>query len=164
GHCIPIDPFYLTWKAREFGIHTRFIELAGEINTSMPRWVIERVTDALNAQGIALSRSRILVLGVAYKKNIDDLRESPSLELIELLQENKADVSFSDPFVPVFKDSAGRELESTELTEETIKQFDLVLLATNHDAFDYDLIRRHATQIVDTRGIYREAGEHIVKA
>ena len=164
GHCIPIDPFYLTWKAREFGVHTRFIELAGEINTNMPRWVIERVTDALNDQGIALSKARILVLGVAYKKNIDDMRESPSLELIELLQENKANVSYSDPFVPSIRDHAGNTLESIDLNEETVKQFDLLLLATNHDAFDYELIRKHATQIVDTRGIYREAEEHIVKA
>jgi len=164
GHCIPIDPFYLTWKAREFGVHTRFIELAGEINTNMPRWVIERVTDALNDQGIALSKARILVLGVAYKKNIDDMRESPSLELIELLQENKAHVSYSDPFVPSIRDHAGNTLESIDLNEETVKQFDLLLLATNHDAFDYELIRKHATQIVDTRGIYREAEEHIVKA
>ena len=164
GHCIPIDPFYLTWKAREFGVHTRFIELAGEINTNMPRWVIERVTDALNDQGIALSKARILVLGVAYKKNIDDMRESPSLELIELLQENKANVSYSDPFVPSIRDHAGNTLESIDLSEETVKQFDLLLLATNHDAFDYELIRKHATQIVDTRGIYREAEEHIVKA
>ncbi len=164
GHCIPIDPFYLTWKAREFGVHTRFIELAGEINTSMPRWVIDRVTDALNDQGIALSKARILVLGVAYKKNIDDMRESPSLELIELLQDHKANVSYSDPFVPSLRDHAGNTLESIDLNAETIREFDLLLLATNHDDFDYDLIRDNATQIVDTRGIYREAREHIVKA
>ena len=163
GHCIPIDPFYLTWKAREFGVHTRFIELAGEINTTMPHWVMDRVIDALNNQGIALSRARVLVLGVAYKKNIDDLRESPALELIRLLRSNKANVSFSDPFVPVLLDN-GEELESVALSEETIKTFDLLLLVTNHDDFDYDLIREHATQIVDTRGVFREPADHIVKA
>ncbi len=164
GHCIPIDPFYLTWKAREFGVHTRFIELAGEINTNMPPWVLDRIIDALNMQGLALSRSRILVLGVAYKKNIDDLRESPALELIHLLQENRADVSFSDPFVPLMRDRKGRDLESVPLTAETIAGFDLAVLVTNHDAFDYDLIREHAKQIVDTRGVYREAENHIIKA
>ena len=164
GHCIPIDPFYLTWKAREFGVHTRFIELAGEINTNMPPWVVEQVIEALNEQGLALSRSRILVLGVAYKKNIDDLRESPALELIRLLQEHKADVSYSDPFVPEMKDRRGNGLISTEITPEAIESFDLVLLVTNHDAFDYDLIRKHARQIVDTRGVYREAAENVVKA
>lgn len=163
GHCIPIDPFYLTWKAREFGVHTRFIELAGEINTTMPHWVMDRVIDALNDQGIALSRARVLVLGVAYKKNIDDLRESPALELIRLLRNNKADVSFSDPFVPVLRDN-GEELESVALSAETIKSFDLLLLVTNHDDFDYDLIREHATQIVDTRGVFREPADNIVKA
>jgi len=163
GHCIPIDPFYLTWKAREYGVHTRFIELAGEINTTMPHWVMDRVIDALNNQGIALSRARVLVLGVAYKKNIDDLRESPALELIRLLRSNKANVSFSDPFVPVLLDN-GEELESVVLNEETIKTFDLLLLVTNHDDFDYDFIREHATQIVDTRGVFREPADHIVKA
>lgn len=163
GHCIPIDPFYLTWKAREFGVHTRFIELAGEINTTMPHWVVDRVVDALNDQGLALSRARILVLGVAYKKNIDDLRESPALELIRLLQDNRADISFSDPYVPRLRNNGG-ELESVEITEKTLKTFDLVLLVTNHDAFDYELIREHAKQIVDTRGVFRGRGGNIVKA
>ena len=164
GHCIPVDPFYLTWKAREFGVHTRFIELAGEINTNMPPWVLDRIVDALNMQGLAMSRSRILVLGVAYKKNIDDLRESPALELIHLLQENGADVSFSDPYVPLLFDRAGRELESVPLSADSLSGFDLAVVVTNHDSFDYDLIREHARQIVDTRGVYREAAEHIVKA
>ena len=164
GHCIPIDPFYLTWKAREFGVHTRFIELAGEINTNMPPWVVDQVIEALNQQGLALSRSRILVLGVAYKKNIDDLRESPALELIRLLQEYRAEVSYSDPFVPTMTDSRGQELTSTEITPENIESFDLILLVTNHDAFDYEKIRKHAKQIVDTRGVYRDAAENVVKA
>jgi UDP-N-acetyl-D-glucosamine dehydrogenase len=164
GHCIPIDPFYLTWKAREFGVHTRFIELAGEINTNMPWWVRDRVVDALNGAGKALSRSRVLVLGVAYKKNIDDLRESPALELLHILREGGADVAFSDPYVPVVRDASGGELASTDVTAESIAAFDLVLLVTNHDDFDYELIRENAQLIVDTRGVYRHAADHIVKA
>lgn len=164
GHCIPVDPFYLTWKAREFGVHTRFIELAGEINANMPPWVLDRVVDALNKQGLALSRSRVLVLGVAYKKNIDDLRESPSLELVHLLQEHGATVSFSDPHIPVIRGRDGAEMDSTEVSAENLAGFDLVLLATNHDAFDYGLIREHSRQIVDTRGVFREDAEQIIKA
>ncbi len=162
GHCIPIDPFYLTWKAREFGVHTRFIELAGEINTNMPRWVTDRVIDALNSAGKAMSTSKILILGVAYKKNIDDLRESPALELMHLLRAGGADIAYSDPYVPEVAN--GLDLESVEISEEGLKSYDLVLLVTNHDAFDYDLIREHAQLIVDTRGVFREASDHIVKA
>jgi UDP-N-acetyl-D-glucosamine dehydrogenase len=164
GHCIPIDPFYLTWKAREFGVHTRFIELAGEINTTMPRWVRDRVVDALNGVGKALSRARVLVLGVAYKKNIDDLRESPALELIHILRHDGADVSYADPFVPRVRGIPGGDLESVAIDAETIGDYDLVLLVTNHDAFDYELIRKHAQLIVDTRGVYRDDEPHIVKA
>lgn len=166
GHCIPIDPFYLTWKAREFGIHTRFIELAGEINSSMPHWVVGKCADALNEQGRAFKGSRILVLGIAYKKNVDDMRESPSAELMELLTAKGAEVEYSDPHVPVFKKMRrySFQLTSIALTAETIATYDLVLLATDHDRFDYELIQTHAKVIVDTRGRYSKALPNVVKA
>ena len=166
GHCIPIDPFYLTWKAREFGIHTRFIELAGEINSGMPQWVVGKCADALNEQGRAFKGSRILVLGVAYKKNVDDMRESPSAELMELLTAKGALVEYSDPHVPVFKKMRrySFQLQSVALTPETIAGYDLVLLATDHDRFDYELIRAHAKLIVDTRGRFAKGLLNVVKA
>lgn len=166
GHCIPIDPFYLTWKAREYGLHTRFIELAGEVNAKMPEWVIDKVSTALNKVGKPLKNSRILVLGIAYKKNVDDMRESPSVELLELLQEKGADIEYSDPHVPVFPKMREHffNLSSIELTPENLQAFDCVLLATDHDAFDYDLVKKHGRIIIDTRGKYKEAADHIVKA
>jgi len=156
GHCIPIDPFYLTWKAREYGLHTRFIELAGEVNTSMPDWVIHKVADALNENGKAIKGSRILILGIAYKKNVDDMRESPSVHLMEMLRQKGAEIAYSDPFVPVFPKlrKYDFDLESVSLTPEIISGFDCLLLATDHDDFDYDLIQSHAKLIVDTRGRY----------
>ena len=166
GHCIPIDPFYLTWKAREFGLHTRFIELAGEINRAMPEWVMGKVTDALNARGQSIRGSRILVLGIAYKKNVDDMRESPAVELMELLEKRGADVQYSDPHVPVFP--AMREhrfdLKSVDLTPQGVASYDLLLLATNHDAFDYPMIGKNAKLIVDTRGVYLDPAPNVVKA
>jgi len=166
GHCIPIDPFYLTWKAREYGVNTRFIELAGEINSSMPKWVVSKVVDALNDRGKALRGSRILVLGLAYKKNVDDPRESPSIELMELLQEKGARIAYSDPHIPVFPRMREHHfaLEAVELSPAAISEFDCVLLATNHDAFDYALIKKHATLIVDTRGVYIEPAPNVVRA
>jgi UDP-N-acetyl-D-glucosamine dehydrogenase len=166
GHCIPIDPFYLTWKAREFGIHTRFIELAGEINSGMPAWVVGKCADALNDRGLALKGSRILVLGIAYKKNVDDMRESPSAELMELLTAKGALVEYSDPHVPVFKKMRrySFQLTSVRLTAESLAGYDLVLLATDHDRFDYDLIEAHAKLVVDTRGRYARALPNVVKA
>lgn len=167
GHCIPIDPFYLTWKAREYGINTRFIELAGEVNTAMPKWVVGKVVDALNGAGRALRGARILVLGIAYKKNVDDMRESPSAALLELLTERGADVAYSDPHVPVFPRMRKHhfDLSSVDLDADTLGQYDLVLLATDHDAFDYAMIREHARLIVDTRGRYAMTpAEHIVPA
>lgn len=166
GHCIPIDPFYLTWKAREYGVHTRFIELAGEINSAMPKWVIAKLTDALNEHGKALRGSRILVLGVAYKKNVDDPRESPSIEIMELLQAKGAVFAYSDPHIPVFPRMREHyfDLQSIDLTAKALAEFDCVLIATNHDAFDYSLIRKHAKLIVDTRGVYSEPAAHIIKA
>lgn len=166
GHCIPIDPFYLTWKALEFGIDTRFIRLAGEVNSRMPEWVVEKTAAALNVRGKALNASNILVLGIAYKKNVDDTRESPAVEIMELLKERGAHLAYSDPWVPHFPRMREHrfELDSTLLSADTLAQFDCVLIATHHDKFDYELIRKYARLIVDTRGVYREPASHIVKA
>src|SRR6266536_831499 len=155
GHCIPIDPFYLTWKAREYGQHTRFIELAGEINTRMPEHVVHRVADALNSQSKAIKGSNILVLGLAYKPNVDDERESPSYVLMELLAERGAEVAYYDPYVPVIKPTrehpqfAGRK--SIDWNRSTIENFDVVLIATNHSSVNYRELGAWARCVVDTR-------------
>ena len=166
GHCIPIDPFYLTWKAREYGLATRFIELAGEVNTKMPEWVIGKTMDALNHQAKSLKGSKVLVLGIAYKKNVDDMRESPAVELMTLLEEKGAIVNYSDPHVPEFPKMRKYhfDLKSVSITAESLANYDVLLLATNHDKFDYKFIKEHANLIIDTRGIYREGGSNIVKA
>ena len=165
GHCIPIDPFYLTWKAREYGINTRFIELAGEINHYMPQWVVGKVADALNGHGKAIKGSRILVLGLAYKKNIDDSRESPAVEIMDLLQEKGAHIDYSDPHIPVFprKRNYQFDLQSVPLTAESIASYDALVLATDHDKFDYALLQQHAQLIVDTRGRFTKS-HHVVAA
>lgn len=155
GHCIPIDPFYLTWKAREHGQHTRFIELAGEINTRMPEHVVHTVADALNARCKAVKESKILILGLAYKPNVDDERESPSYALMTLLAERGAEVAYYDPYVPVIKPTrehpqfAGKK--SIEWTRSTIENFDVVLIATNHSSVNYRELGEWARCIVDTR-------------
>lgn len=166
GHCIPVDPFFLTWKAREYNMHTRFIELSGEVNSGMPQWVTLKVIDALNSRGIALKNSKVLILGIAYKKDVDDMRESPSLVLIELLKEKGAVVDYSDPHIPVFPKTRDHyfDLSSIKLTKEKIKSYDLLILATNHKKFDYDLIKKYAKLIVDTRGVYLDPHPNIVKA
>jgi len=166
GHCIPIDPFYLTWKAREYGVHTRFIELAGEINSSMPHWVVDKITDALNDRSRSIKGSRVLVLGIAYKKNVDDMRESPAVELMELLTGKGASVEYSDPHVPSFPKMRKHcfDLASVPLTADSIAGYDVVLIATNHDAFDYDLVLKHAKLIVDTRGVYLAPADNVIKA
>ena len=166
GHCIPIDPFYLTWKAREYGIHTRFIELAGEVNASMPDYVLSKVASALNAQKKSINGSRILVLGIAYKKNVDDMRESPSVMLMEKLRDLGANIDYSDPHLPLFPKIRGHyfDLASVPLSSETLAQYDCVLLATDHDKFDYNLIKKHSKLIVDSRGRYVAAEDHIVRA
>lgn len=153
GHCIPIDPFYLTWKAKEYGINTRFIELAGEINHYMPHWVVQKTIDALNERQKSVKGSKILILGLAYKKNIDDTRESPAVEIMALLQEKGAHVEYSDPHVPVFpqKRDYQFDLKSVPLTEESLRSFDCLILATDHDAYDYEVIAHHAALIIDTR-------------
>jgi len=166
GHCIPIDPFYLTWKAREYGLHTRFIELAGEVNTAMPEWVIGKIMDALNDKGKALNGSQVLVLGIAYKKNVDDMRESPSVELMALLKKKGAEVLYADPFVPKFPAMRKYtfDLASTPLTPEVVAQADCVLVATDHDDFDNQMIGAHAQLIVDTRGVFDSKQPNVVKA
>jgi UDP-N-acetyl-D-glucosamine dehydrogenase len=166
GHCIPIDPFYLTWKAREYGLDTRFIELAGEVNRRMPEWVVGKLAEALNQRGKPIRGSRILMLGIAYKKNVDDMRESPAVALMELLQAKGAEIAYSDPHVPVFPKMREHNfnLKSVVLDASALTGFDCVVLATNHDAFDYELIKRHAKLIVDTRGVYLEPAQNIVKA
>ncbi len=157
GHCIPIDPFYLTWAAASFGLHTRFIELAGEINTAMPHYVIERVGAALNDCGKPIKGSRVLVLGAAYKPDVDDCRESASFELMELLQGHGAVVTYHDPHVPVLPSLRGHaiRLESVPLTAATLADQDCVLIATDHKCFDWPFVLQHAELVVDTRGATR---------
>jgi UDP-N-acetyl-D-glucosamine dehydrogenase len=164
GHCIPIDPFYLTWKARQYGVPTRFIELAGEINDHMPRWVVEKVAFALNRQRKAVHGVRILVLGLSYKKDVDDIRESPSIKIMDMLRGRGADVDYSDPHIPTYRGRDGQVLHSLALNTETIESYDLVLLATNHALYDYDLILDHAKLIVDTRGVYPSTHTKVVKS
>ena len=166
GHCIPIDPFYLTWKAREYGVHTRFIELAGEVNSSMPDYVVSKIASALNERKKAINGSKILVLGIAYKKNVDDMRESPSVFLMEKLRELGAEISYSDPHVPVFPKMREHQfdLASVELSAGTIASYDCILLATDHDKFDYELLKQHAQLIIDSRGKYRVDADNLVKA
>lgn len=172
GHCIPIDPFYLTWKAREFDVTTRFIELAGQINTGMPHYVIDRMAEALDRHsGKGLSTSKVLVLGIAYKKNIDDMRESPSLRLMEILETRKASVDYHDPFVPVIPRTrehatlTGRK--SVPLDAATLARYDVVLIATDHDAVDYKALVAASKLVVDTRNACARAGiktGNVVKA
>ncbi|MGT2512707.1 UDP-N-acetyl-D-glucosamine 6-dehydrogenase [Cupriavidus basilensis] len=166
GHCIPIDPFYLTWKAREYGLHTRFIELSGEVNKAMPEYVVGKLIDGLNFHGKALKGCKVLVLGIAYKKNVDDMRESPSVEIMELIEAKGATIAYSDPHVPVFPKMREHhfDLASVQLNAETIASFDAVVLATDHDKFDYSLISQYATLLIDSRGKYRVPESHIVKA
>ena len=166
GHCIPIDPFYLTWKAREYGVHTRFIELAGEVNSSMPDYVIEKLAGALNDRLKPVKGSRVLVLGIAYKKNVDDMRESPSVILMEKLRDRGALVDYSDPHIPVFPETRDHDfdLASIDLTPAVIASYDCILLATNHDRFDYEMILQNAALIIDTRGCYPRVGANVVRA
>ncbi|BAY24254.1 UDP-glucose 6-dehydrogenase [Calothrix sp. NIES-2100] len=166
GHCIPIDPFYLTWKAREYNVDTRFIELAGEINTAMPQWVVDKVTEALNERGKSVKGSRILLLGIAYKKNIDDSRESPAVELMDILQKKGAIISYADPYIPVFpkKRRYDFNLSSVDINAEVLSQIDCIVLATDHDVFDYEMILNKSDLIIDTRGRYRGCFSNVVNA
>lgn len=165
GHCIPIDPFYLTWKAREYGVHTRFIELAGEVNRAMPQWVVGKVAEALNVHAKSVKGSHVLVLGIAYKKDVDDTRESPAIEMMHLLHAKGARLSYSDPHVKRLSQGvAGLPLDSQALTPQVLAAADCVLIATNHSAFDYAAIRQHSRLIVDSRGVYLEPFANLVKA
>ena len=166
GHCIPIDPFYLTWKAREYGLHTRFIELSGEINRAMPEFVVGKLVRALNERRKSVMGSKVLILGISYKKNVDDMRESPSVEIMEILRELGADIAYSDPHVPVFPKMRDHHfnLHSIALTQDSVGSFDAVVLATNHEKFNYELIRKNARLIIDSRGVYRAKAENIIRA
>ncbi|SMC27152.1 UDP-N-acetyl-D-glucosamine dehydrogenase [Desulfacinum hydrothermale DSM 13146] len=169
GHCIPIDPFYLSWKAREYDFPTRFIQLAGEVNVSMPYYVLERIMEALNEHGKCLKGAKILVLGVAYKKDIDDDRESPSYAIMELLEQRGATLHYNDPHIPKLKPGRKHafQLESTELSEEALAAMDAVVILTDHSAYDYAWIVQHAPLVIDTRNATKgvqEGREKIVKA
>lgn len=155
GHCIPIDPFYLTWKAREYGLSTRFIELAGEINTNMPEYVVRRLSEALNWQGKCLKQAKVLLLGVAYKKDIDDMRESPALRIIDLLQEFGAQVSYHDPFVAALPDYLhyNQHYKSVELTEDVLAACDAAVIVTDHSNVDYQSVVKYAPLVIDTRNV-----------
>jgi UDP-N-acetyl-D-glucosamine dehydrogenase len=171
GHCIPIDPFYLTWVARQYGLNTRFIELAGEVNTAMPAFVISKVTDALNDAAKAVCGSRVAILGMAYKKDVDDPRESPSFELMDLLLKKRARVSYNDPHVPSLPRMRHwphlEPMQSQPLTAEYLAAQDCVLIATDHSAYDYQFIVEHSKLVIDTRNATRcvtTGREKIVRA
>jgi len=155
GHCIPIDPFYLTWKAREYDMNTRFIELAGEVNIGMPRYVVERATEALNSQKKAMNGSKVLIVGIAYKPDVDDMRESPSFHIMDRLEELGATVEYFDPFVPIVPTlrefGHWKGTESIEWTQENVGSYDLVLIATNHSTIDYQELTNWAQLVVDSR-------------
>ena len=153
GHCIPIDPFYLTWKAREFEFHTEFIELAGKVNSQMPAYCVAKVGRALNSRRMALNGSRVLVIGVAYKKNVNDMRESPSLKIIDLLKREGAVVSYHDPFVP---ELPKKGLESIGLSADTLSGHDVTVVVTDHDGVDWDTIVDHSDLVVDFRNVTRD--------
>lgn len=171
GHCIPIDPFYLTWKAREYNISTRFIELAGEVNVLMPRFVVNRLAETLDDRfGKSLKGAKILILGMAYKKNVADIRESPSFTVMELLQKRQAELTFHDPYVdvvpPTREHAAFTGMKSVPLTPETVAAADAVMIITDHDNVDYDMVARHARLIIDTRNKLASVADrhNIVKA
>ena len=169
GHCIPIDPFYLTWKAREYDMPTRFIELAGEINTHMPYWVVQKIVETLNKHGQSMDGSNVLILGAAYKKDLDDVRESPTLKLIEILEDRGARVDYNDPHVPVMPRVRKYQfdMKSVELTPENLRKYDVVVISTDHSCYDYERIVTYARLVVDTRNatrMVRKGREKIVKA
>ncbi len=165
GHCIPIDPFYLTWKAKEYGVNTKFIELAGEINTTMPQWIVNKTIDALNQHKKALNGSRILIVGISYKKNIDDMRESPAAKIIELLLQRGAIICYNDPYVKEFPKMREHSfnLKSVDISAVLLNNMDCCFIATDHDVIDYELIRKESKLIIDTRGRYRGDSINIIK-
>src|SRR3989441_3518611 len=158
GHCIPIDPFYLSWKAKEYDFSTRFIQLAGEVNTAIPHYVVEQIGSALNDHSKSIRGAKILILGVAYKKDVDDVRESPALEIMELLQAKGASLSYSDPYIPRLHKMRAYDfshMSSLQLTENVLKDHDIAVITTDHTSFDYQFIVDHATIVVDTRNATR---------
>ncbi|WP_346836066.1 nucleotide sugar dehydrogenase [Paenibacillus polymyxa] len=166
GHCIPIDPFYLTWKAKNFGISSKLIETSGEINALMPEWVTQKIIEGLKNKDQYIENSNILILGLAYKKNIGDLRESPSVKILKILQQKGANIFYSDPYISEYTiiRKQGCSLKSTEINVVNLKKMDCVLISTNHDIFDYDFILEHSNLIVDTRGVYRSNLIKVLKA
>jgi UDP-N-acetyl-D-glucosamine dehydrogenase len=167
GHCIPVDPFYLTWKAKEVDYPTKFIELAGEINILMPYYVVGKTVDALNERGRAVKGAKILVLGLAYKKDIDDPRESPALKIISLLQEKGVKVSYNDPYAPAaaeYRDYPGLVLKPVKLTEKNLKTFDAVIITTDHSVYDFDWIVKCSFLVVDTRNAVKKKRKNVIKA
>lgn len=167
GHCIPVDPFYLTWKAKEVDYPTKFIELAGEINTQMPYYVVDRTIEALNARGKAITKAKILVLGIAYKKDIDDQRESPALKIISLFKKKGARVSYHDPYVPHsfgHREYPDLDMKSVPLTTKLLKQADAVVIATDHSLFDYDWIAKNSRLVIDTRNAIKKKRKNVIKA
>lgn len=162
GHCIPIDPFYLSWKAREYDFATRFIQLAGEINVSMPNYVVEKTVTALNEQRKSLKGSRILILGVAYKKDVDDDRESPGYAIMKMLLEKGAEVSYNDPWIPRLRASRkyNFRMDSTPLSRKVLEETDVVIIVTDHSAYDFDMIVRHAALVIDTRNATKGIKPH----
>jgi UDP-N-acetyl-D-glucosamine dehydrogenase len=167
GHCIPIDPFYLTWKAKEVDYQTKFIELAGEINTFMPYYVRQKTIEALNERGRSVKGAKVLVLGLAYKKDIDDSRESPSLKIISLFKAKGAKVSYNDPYIPHLvghREYPGLELKSVPLTKALLRKADAVVISTDHTAYDYDLIVKNSKLVVDTRNAVKRRRKNVVKA
>lgn len=167
GHCIPVDPYYLAWKAKEVDHPTKFIELAGEINTFMPYYVVTKTIEALNERGKSIKGARILILGIAYKEDIDDQRESPALKIISLLQNKGAKVSYNDPYVPQsygHRDYPGLELKSVALTEKMLKKFDAVIIATAHSDYDFEWIAENSSLIIDTRNAIKNKRNNVVKA
>ncbi|HVP91158.1 MAG TPA: nucleotide sugar dehydrogenase [Terriglobales bacterium] len=167
GHCIPIDPFYLTWKAKEVDYQTKFIELAGEINTFMPYYVLGRTIEALNERGKSIKGAKVLVLGVAYKKDIDDPRESPAIKIVSLFQGKGAKVSYNDPYIPRVvghREYPGMDIRSVPLTAARLRRADAVVIATDHSSYDYGLVVKHAPLVVDTRNAIKRKRRNVVKA
>ena len=164
GHCIPLDPFYLTWKAREYNYHTKFIELAGEINRYMPEYTVERIAKILSKKfKKSLNGAKILLIGVAYKKDIDDIRESPSLEIIKKLEEENSLISYYDPYIMSFTFKGKEYTGLQKITAEEIRSQDMVVIATGHTAIDYDLIIQNAKVVFDTRNVIKERKDNIEK-
>jgi UDP-N-acetyl-D-glucosamine dehydrogenase len=168
GHCIPIDPFYLSWKAKEYDFNTRFIELAGEINTSMPEYVVSKISDGLNTHGKCLKNSKILIIGVAYKKDTDDIRESPAVEIISILKDKGAKVDYNDPYIPSFsgmRHYPELSMKSVPLTEKKLIQYDCAVIVTDHSTYDYHLIVKNSSLVVDTRNATKNiTNKKIIKA